>query len=127
MIVGIGTDLIEISRISLALGRGRAKLLQRIGLPVELRQAPAKNSANEAAFWAARFAAKEAFAKAFGTGFGAKLGWKDIGIESQRSGKPKLVFSPKLSAALKKLGWLTHVSLSHSTTHATAVVLIEKR
>lgn len=126
MIFGIGTDLIELSRIDAALQRNRKRILQRIGHPAELRQAPARGAPQEVPFWAARFAAKEAFSKAMGTGFGKALSWKDVGVHSERSGRPTLVFATSLQRKIRRLKWRVHVTLSHSASHATATVILER-
>lgn len=71
--------------------------------------------------FAGRFAAKEAIAKALGTGFGAEVAWHDIEILGNELGKPEVYLSEAAKKRFKNPRIL--VSISHSTSHATAVAL----
>ena len=119
MILSTGIDLIEIERVASAIGRHGDRFLNRIYTPREL-----KDCAGNAASLAARFSAKEATAKALGTGFGGKLAWDEIEIQRGENREPILVLykKAKLIAKEKKLTTWS-VSLSHSQSHAIAMVV----
>lgn len=77
--------------------------------------------------FAARFAAKEAFLKAIGTGKSHGISWRDVGIENLRSGQPVLVITGRAKEITEEHGISSfHVSLTHTRTHAAAVVVLEK-
>ena len=90
MIGGIGTDIIQISRVEATLGRLGDRFAQRILRPIEF--ARFQNHGSPARFLAKRFAAKEAAAKALGTGIGRGLSWQHIEIASNENGAPELLF-----------------------------------
>ena len=124
MILGIGTDIVEVARIAASFAKHGALFVNRILLPAEIAYCLAHRQ--PAPFLAVRFAAKEAIAKAFGTGIGAQLGWLDMEIRRQESGAPFVVLhgnGEKLLAArgAKKL----HVSLSHTENYAAATAILE--
>lgn len=126
MTFGIGTDLIEISRVAGTLKRKGDNFIQRIGRSEERLGAPDRGSPTESAYWAARFAAKEAFSKAWGTGFGAELSWQDVGVASAPNGKPSLIFSERLTSELSDRKISAHLSLTHATDLALAFVVLEQ-
>ena len=124
MILGIGTDIVEVARIAASFAKHGELFVNRILLPAEIAYCLAHRQ--PAPFLAVRFAAKEAIAKAFGTGIGAQLGWLDMEIRRQESGAPFVVLhgnGEKLLAArgAKKL----HVSLSHTENYAAATAILE--
>ena len=88
--LGLGTDLVEISRIEESLNKFGDRFLQKIFLPTE--SAYALSQSRPAVHFAARFAAKEAVAKAFGTGIGDSLSWLDLEIGRHANGEPFLRF-----------------------------------
>ena len=98
MILGIGTDLVDIRRIERAIARHGERFLQRIFTPTE--RALAERRANRAETYAKRFAAKEACAKALGTGFRRGVCFRDLGVVNLPSGKPTMLLS---GAALVRL------------------------
>jgi holo-[acyl-carrier protein] synthase len=124
MILGIGVDMVQVSRIEHWLEQ--PGLSERFFHPEELRQlkAPFKQRSQSLA---ARFAAKEAFAKALGTGLrGIVL--KDIRVESNHEGKPAIFCEGTAAAACVARGAAAiHVSLSHERDFAVAVVVIEAK
>lgn len=128
MIVGIGTDLIEIARIDKALQRFGQRFENRIFTVCE--QQYARLSSYPAARYAKRFAAKEAFFKALGTDIQQNSRWHDVKIRNAASGQPIIDISDKLKTLLEKrygAGALTlHVSLTDTATLAQAFVIIEK-
>jgi holo-[acyl-carrier protein] synthase len=102
MILGIGTDLVDIRRIERAIERHGERFLNRIF--TETERARAERRVNVAATYAKRFAAKEACAKALGTGFRQGVFFRDIGVANLPSGKPTLRLA---GGALKRLDALT--------------------
>ncbi len=98
MIIGIGTDLVDIRRIERALARHGDRFAQRIFTPVERALAERRN--NPAETFAKRFAAKEACAKALGTGFRDGIFFRDLGVVNLASGKPTMTLT---GAALVRL------------------------
>ena len=118
MILRTGVDLIEIERVRAAAERFGPRFLQRIFTPEELEEV----GGNPASL-AARFAAKEAVAKALGTGIGI-VGWQEIEILRCASHQPNLRLSGAAASLAAELGLHTwSLSLSHSQTHAIAVVI----
>ena len=77
--------------------------------------------------YAARFAAKEAALKALQTGWRGGIAWQDIEIAARESGAPYLIFSGEVLEVFKKFGAIaTHLSMSHTSEHAIAQVVLEK-
>ncbi len=120
MIIGIGIDIVEIQRIEAAIERHGERFLARLFTDLE-RAYCERFGAQRAGHYAARFAAKEALSKAIGTGMRFPCRWRDICVVNGHSGKPELQLSGEL--ARRYAGYLFHLSLSHSTTHAVAVVV----
>src|SRR6516165_7267634 len=102
MILGIGIDIIEVTRIAASYEKFGERFVNRILLPDEI--AYCRSHKNPAPFLAARFAAKEAISKAFGTGIGAALGWHDMEVGRKESGEPFVVLHEKGEALLKQRG-----------------------
>lgn len=124
MILGTGIDLIEVARIRAATERFGDRFLLRVMCPDEL--AYCRQHRDPAPFYAARFAAKEAVSKAFGTGIGAQLGWKDIEVKHEESGRPYVVLHDRgmeLKAGRKATH--IHLSLTHTHGHAAAMAILE--
>lgn len=113
MILGVGTDLIDIRRIERTLDRFGERFLSRVFTPVERARAEAR--ADRAAAYAKRYAAKEACAKALGTGFRQGVYWRDIGVTNRRSGQPELHLSGGAASRLVALtpeGMVAQIDLS---------------
>src|SRR4029077_4233519 len=91
MILGIGSDIIDIRRIERTLERFGERFVERVFTETERRKSDGR--ANRAASYAKRFAAKEACSKALGTGFRAGVFWRDLGVVNLPSGKPTLVLT----------------------------------
>lgn len=124
MIYGVGTDLIEISRVERALARFGARFAQRILCEPELRRFSVH--AKPAAYLAKRFAAKEAFSKALGTGIHAPANWHGMWVVNHRSGKPQLEFSEALAELLRSRGIRrSHLTLTDERGMAAATVILE--
>ena len=98
MILGLGSDLIDIRRIEKTLERHGQRFIARIF--TEIEQAKSERRAARAASYAKRFAAKEACAKALGTGLSQGVFWRDMGVVNLPSGKPTMKLT---GGALKKL------------------------
>ena len=111
MIYGIGTDIVELSRIKKTYMRFGEKFTNRLLMPEE--QSMYLQSRNPIRFLAMRFAAKEAIVKAMGTGFSNGIWIRDTGIINDKLGKPLVIFSSRGQAVCKKLGiGESHISLS---------------
>ena len=98
MILGIGSDLIDIRRIQRTMDRFGNRFLDRIF--TELERERSERRADRAASYAKRYAAKEACSKALGTGFRSGVYWRDLGVVNLPSGRPTLVLS---GGALERL------------------------
>src|SRR4028119_2435179 len=101
MIVGIGSDLIDIRRVDKTLERFGDRFVSRVFTDVERRRSDGRRQ--RAASYAKRFAAKEACAKALGTGLNAGVFWRDMGVVNLRSGKPTMVLTGGAAARLAAL------------------------
>lgn len=122
MIIGVGTDIIEISRIKRSL-ENRHAFLQKLFTKIEIDNFEKRNFRPE--FVAGKFAAKEAVAKALGTGF-RDFKFKDIVVENNILGKPIVSLTGKAALIAEKFGdYKIYLSISHSETHAIAYVILE--
>ncbi|HJL93481.1 MAG TPA: holo-ACP synthase [Woeseiaceae bacterium] len=111
MIFGIGTDIVELSRIEKTYNRFGNHFVERLLMPEE-NTLFSKNK-NPIRFLAMRFAAKEAIVKAMGTGFSNGIWIRDIGIINKNSGKPVVVYSSRGDLMCRKLGISEiHISLT---------------
>ena len=102
MILGMGSDLIDIRRIEKTIERHGERFLNRIFTDIE--RAKSDRRAQRAASYAKRFAAKEACAKALGTGLNQGVYWRDMGVVNLPGGKPTIRLT---GGALKRLEKLT--------------------
>ena len=122
-VVGIGTDIVQVSRLTAMSTAVREKLAQRILTSREYtcyQQHP-----DEVAYLAKRWAGKEALAKAIGTGIAKGVSFQQIEIVSQQSGKPVLVLTERALTLAQQLGakcW--HISLSDEKSYAIAFVVL---
>src|SRR5258708_3527321 len=107
MILGIGSDLIDIARIERVIERFGERFLDRIFTDVEQRRS--ERRANRAASYAKRYAAKEACSKALGTGFRSGVYWRDLGVINLASGQPSMVLA---GGALARLEAMTPASMT---------------
>ncbi len=124
MVVGIGSDLVEISRIAASIERFGDRFLARVFTPAEIAFCRRKRNAAES--FAARFAAKEAGAKALGTGISHGIAWPEIEVKRQPGSKPTLHWSGRAAERAARLGVRsTTISLTHSRDLAMAVVIVE--
>jgi holo-[acyl-carrier protein] synthase len=128
MILGVGSDLIDIRRIERAIERFGERFLDRIFTETERRRCD-RRGVTRIASYARRFAAKEAAAKALGTGFRKGVFWRDLGVVNLPSGQPGLHLT---GGALERLRAMTppgmtarlDVSLTDEPPLAQAVVVI---
>lgn len=124
MILGLGTDLIEISRVEETIRRHGARFLERIFTADEVVYCSRKKISAES--FAARFAAKEAGAKALGTGISRGISWKEIEVRRQPGERPTLHWSGRALARATEMGVRrVSLSLTHSRDLAMAVVVVE--
>jgi holo-[acyl-carrier protein] synthase len=127
MILGLGSDLIDIRRIEQTIERFGDRFLDRIFTVAERRKC--ERRADRAASYARRFAAKEACSKALGTGFRDGVFWRDLGVVNLPSGQPAMRLT---GGALLRLAEMTppgmtprlDVSLTDEPPMAQAVVII---
>jgi holo-[acyl-carrier protein] synthase len=126
MILGVGIDIIEVSRIEASHERFGERFLNRILHPNEISYCLSHKAPGP--FLAARFAAKEAISKAFGTGIGAQLGWRDMEVGRKESGEPFVILHGPGQELLKARGArVVLISLSHTQAHAAAVAILESQ
>ena len=128
MILGIGNDIVDITRVEKTLERFGARFVDRIFTEVEKRKSDKR--ALRAASYAKRFAAKEACSKALGTGFRRGVFWKDMGVVNEPSGRPTMVLTGGAKAQLDRLtpaGMTAKVflTITDDMPYAQAVVIIE--
>lgn len=125
MIVSIGIDIVEVYRIRETISR-TARFAERVYTPEERAYCEAKGAA-AAQSYAARFAAKEAFLKALKTGWRGKITWHDIEIVSGKDGVPSLEIRGEAKKIFDQLGAnRIHLSISHTTEHAVAQIILER-
>ncbi len=122
MIEGVGVDVVEIPRMRRTIEQWGNVFLNRIFTDQEIMYARSKK--NPASHIAARFAVKEAVAKALATGWSGGFRWKDVEVENDLSGKPRVVLYGHVRQLLK--GSRVLVSISHSENVVVAFAVIEK-
>jgi len=122
MIIGIGTDIIEISRIEKAMNR-TSSFIERSFTDSEIQYFKSKGLKGNVV--AGNFAAKEAISKAMGTGF-RSFGLKDIEVLRDELGKPVVNLSEKIYCLLDVKKLTIHVSISHNKENAIAYAVMEQ-
>jgi holo-[acyl-carrier protein] synthase len=128
MIIGIGSDLIDIRRVEKSLERFGARFTERCF--TEIERAKSDGRKNRAASYAKRFAAKEACSKALGTGLAQGVFWKDMGVVNLPGGKPTMRLT---GGALERLAQMLpagheariHITITDDFPLAQAFVIIE--
>ena len=124
MILGVGTDLIEIERIQHSYERFGEGFLARVYTPGEIAYCMARK--NFAESLAARFAAKEAAAKALGTGISRGVNWREFEVRRQPGQRPELFLHGRAAEIGARMGIKRlSLSLSHSRTTSIAIVVAE--
>ncbi len=125
MILGVGSDLIDIRRIEKTIVRYGERFLDRIFTETERRKCDRR--ANRVASYARRFAAKEAAAKALGTGFRRGVFWRDLGVVNLPSGQPGMLLTGGARARLAAItppGMTAHVALTITDEPPLAQALV---
>ena len=124
MIIGIGTDIIEVKRVKKAAIRFGDRFIQRIFTEYEIGYS--ENKANSFQHFAVRFAAKEALVKAMGIGLRDGILWRQIEIRNDDLGKPQIFCSGICKKILNELHVKSiHVSLSHIEKYGIATIILE--
>ena len=128
MIIGIGSDLIDIRRVEKVIEKHGDRFVQRIFTPVEIGKSERRRM--RVASYAKRFAAKEACAKALGTGMSRGVFWRDMGVVNLPSGKPTMALTGGAAARLAALlppghRALIHLTITDEFPLAQAHVIIE--
>jgi len=129
VIYGIGTDIIQISRIEDALARHGDRFAEKVLGPQELekyRHRKAKVAVRGLRFLATRFAAKEAFSKAIGLGLRMPMTWRALQTLNDPSGKPVVVASGALQEFMEQNKLSAQVSITDEADYAIAFVIVEK-
>jgi holo-[acyl-carrier protein] synthase len=125
MILGVGSDLIDIRRIERTIERFGDRFLGRVFTPVE--RARSDRRLNRAESYAKRYAAKEACAKALGTGFRRGVYWRDLGVVNLPTGRPTLVLTGGALAQLERLtppGMVARIDLTITDEPPMAQALV---
>ena len=128
MIIGIGSDLIDIRRVEKSLERFGERFTNRCFTEIERQKSDRRK--NRAASYAKRFAAKEACSKALGTGLAQGVFWKDMGVVNLPGGKPTMKLTGGAATRLEKMLPAGHEARIHITITddfplAQAFVIIE--
>ncbi len=124
MILGLGTDIVTVSRIRDMLEKHESSFMKRVFCDEELLEFHSRKSGEM--YLAGRWAAKEAASKALGVGMGEQCGWKDISIGNDAAGKPQLSLSGKAAELAQSMRVSAiHVSISHEKEHAVSCVILE--
>ncbi len=125
MVLGLGSDLIEISRIEDSIEQFGERFLRRVFTMGEIAFCQMKKR-NSAESFAARFAAKEAAAKALGTGISRGVSWQEIEVCREPGERPTLSLTGRAAARAATMGVRRmQLTLTHSRDVAMAVVVLE--
>ena len=119
MVLGIGSDIIEVHRIEASIKNHGDRFLDRIF--TEAEQNYCEKHRDAVRHYAGRFAAKEAIVKAFGTGISQSISWLDIEVINDEEGKPQVNFTPKVQHLFSNPQIL--LTISHCKEYAMAVAL----
>lgn len=124
MIVGLGLDVVEVSRIRALRERRGERFVRRVFTEEELGACLRRPDPDPSL--AARFAAKEAGMKALGTGWSAEAGWRDLEVVSRAGEAPRMVLRGPAAERAASLGVdAVHLTLTHDAGVAAAVVILE--
>jgi holo-[acyl-carrier protein] synthase len=129
MIIGIGSDILDIRRIERTIERHGDRFLERIFTSAERAKAEKRTERIRAATYAKRFAAKEAASKALGTGFRAGVFWRDLGVVNLPFGQPTLRLTGGAAERLKAItpaghGAVIALTMTDEFPYAQAMVVI---
>jgi len=124
MIIGVGTDIIEVERIRDMIVRHRTRFIQRVFTEGEVKYCRGRKRAAE--HFAARFAAKEATLKALRIGLRKGITWRDMDVVIGELGQPDIRLAGGAALRAEELGVNhLHVSLTHTENYAAATVVAE--
>lgn len=129
MIYGIGTDIVQISRMQDALVRNGERFAEKILGPEELaiyRERKALVEARGLRYLATRFAAKEAFSKAVGMGMRAPMNWHAVQTLNNEQGQPAIQAQGDMLHWMQERGLNARISVSDETDYAIAFVIVEQ-
>lgn len=122
MIIGIGTDIVEVKRIAKAAEEYGDRFMNRI-FTINEKEYCEQHQPTKMLHYAARFAYKEAFSKAIGTGITKGFQFKDCGLKNLPTGQPVADLSGVIA---ERWGcYKIHISLSHTDEYAVAMVVVE--
>jgi holo-[acyl-carrier protein] synthase len=125
VIVSIGIDIIEVRRVREVLLR-TPRFAERVFTPAERKYCDGRGAV-AAQHYAARFAAKEATLKALQTGWSGGIAWQDVEIAAKESGAPVLILHARVLELYEQTGaTAAHLSMSHTSEHAIAQVVLER-
>jgi holo-[acyl-carrier protein] synthase len=127
-IYGIGTDVVQVSRVAAVMKRTKGRFAEKVLGPDELRIYHARNARSEVrgiAFLATRFSAKEAFSKAIGLGMRWPMTWRALQTLNEPSGKPMIAASGELADWLAQRGITAKVTVSDERDYAVSFVIAE--
>jgi holo-[acyl-carrier protein] synthase len=130
MIIGIGTDILQIGRLQAAYDRTNGRLAEKILSADELaifKQRLTRNHKRGIAFLATRFAAKEAFSKAIGLGMRMPMTWRSLQTLNEPSGKPVTSYLGTLADFMYERGWEAQVTVSDEQDMAIAFVIVTQK
>ncbi|MCI7644585.1 MAG: holo-ACP synthase [Lentisphaeria bacterium] len=123
MIIGLGSDIIEIERLQKVVNAHGEHFLTRVFTERELLT---WGGVANWSYLAGRWAGKEAAAKALGCGIGENCAWLDLEILRNENGAPKLYFKGSAATTAEKLGvQRVHITISHERSYAIASVILE--
>ena len=128
MIIGLGSDLIDIRRVENSINRFGDRFTHRVFTETERKKSDKRR--NRAASYAKRFAANEACSKALGTGISRGVYWRDMGVVNDRSGKPSMLLTNQAAKRLAEMipvGYQPHIHVTITDDYplAQAFVIIE--
>jgi holo-[acyl-carrier protein] synthase len=127
-IYGIGTDIVQVSRVEAVMTRTNGRFAEKVLGPDELRVYHARNARSQVrglAFLATRFSAKEAFSKAIGLGMHWPMTWRAMQTLNEPSGKPVVVASGELAEWLAARRITARVTISDEHDYAVSFVIAE--
>lgn len=123
MALGIGIDTIENARVAEALARHGERFARRILCDAEFQQWMDRGRSH--IFLASRWAAKEAVSKALGCGIGAHLGWHDVPIRNEQTGRPEVDVTIRLREAMQAIGaGRVLISITHTRHSSSAAAVL---
>ncbi|RQH10110.1 holo-ACP synthase [Paraburkholderia dinghuensis] len=127
-IYGIGTDIVQVSRVAAVMERTNGRFASRVLGPDELavyEARKARSAVRGLAYLSTRFSAKEAFSKAIGLGMHMPMTWRAVQTLNEPGGKPVMVASGPLAQWLDERGITMRVTISDEHDYAVSFVIAE--